>query len=99
MEVEVGDQVFNLGRVSNYGIAETYIPRSLDLQQAIDRYLEAARLTNRAVRCVGVSINSSSLSDAQWQVYAAEVSRRLGLPVVDPLRGGVEPLVQALLAR
>ena len=70
-----------------------------DLQQAIDRYLEAARLTNRAVRCVGVSINSSSLSDAQWQVYAAEVSRRLGLPVVDPLRGGVEPLVQALLAR
>jgi hypothetical protein len=32
-------------------------------------------------------------------VYAADVSRRLALPVVDPLRGGVDALVQALLAR
>ena len=70
-----------------------------DLQHAIDRYLEAARLTNRAVRCVGVSINSSTLAEAQWQAYASDLSQRLRLPVVDPLRGGVDALAQALQAR
>ncbi len=70
-----------------------------DLQHAIDRYLEAARLTNRAVRCVGVSINSSTLAEAQWQSYARDLSQRLRLPVVDPLRGGVDALAQALQAR
>ena len=70
-----------------------------DLQHAIDRYVEAARLTNRAVRCVGVSINSCTLGEAQWQAYGAEVSARLGLPVVDPMRGGVDALAEALLAR
>jgi uncharacterized NAD-dependent epimerase/dehydratase family protein len=63
-----------------------------DLQHAIDRYLEAARLTNRRVRCVGVSINSSSLTDTQWQAYAASVGLKLGLPVVDPVRGGVDAM-------
>jgi len=70
-----------------------------DLQAAIDRYEEAARLTNRAVRCVGVSINSSTLAEAQWQDYARDLSRRLKQPVVDPMRGGVDALAQALLGR
>jgi len=69
-----------------------------DLQVAIDRYVEAARLTNRNVRCVGLSINSSTLSDEAWARYAAEQAQRLKLPVVDPLRGGVQALAQALLA-
>jgi uncharacterized NAD-dependent epimerase/dehydratase family protein len=69
-----------------------------DLQHAIDRYVEAARLTNRAVRCVGISINSSTLSDGDWQAYAHALSQRLKLPVVDPMRGGVDALAEALAA-
>ena len=69
-----------------------------DLQVAINRYVEAASLTNRAVRCIGLSINSSTLSDAQWASYASDLSGRLNLPVVDPLRGGVEALASALIA-
>lgn len=69
-----------------------------DLQVAIDRYVEAARLTNRAVRCVGLSINSSTLTDDAWARYAQAQSQRLQLPVVDPLRGGVAALAHALLA-
>lgn len=68
-----------------------------DLQVAIDRYVEAARLTNRAVRCVGLSINSSTLSDAEWALYAGGLSKSLQLPVVDPMRGGVEALAAALV--
>lgn len=60
--------------------------------------MQAARLTNRAVRCVGLSINSSSLSDTQWASYASDLSACLKLPVVDPLRGGVAALAHALLA-
>ncbi|WP_394790205.1 DUF1611 domain-containing protein [Rhodoferax sp.] len=68
------------------------------LRQAIDRYVEAGQLTNRAVRCVGISINSSSLSDEAWAAYAATLSQQLQLPVCDPMRGGVDALADALLA-
>ncbi|MCH7342743.1 DUF1611 domain-containing protein [Pelomonas sp. CA6] len=66
------------------------------LAEAIDAYLRAGRLTNPAVRCVGISINSSTLDDAQWQAYRARVEAELGLPVVDPLRGGVDRLAEAI---
>ena len=66
------------------------------LKDAIRRYEEAAHLTNRAARCVGISINSSSLSDAQWMAYAERLAQELELPVVDPMRGGVDRLAAAL---
>ncbi len=69
-----------------------------DLQDAIDFYLAAGRLTNRAIRCVGLSINSSALDDAAWEAYRERVSQQLGLPVCDPLRGGVALLADGLLA-
>jgi len=68
------------------------------LKDAIEHYLAAGRLTNRNIRCVGVSINSSTLDDAQWAAYAKRVGAELGLPVVDPMRGGVGALAEALLA-
>jgi uncharacterized NAD-dependent epimerase/dehydratase family protein len=45
-----------------------------------------------------VSINSSSLSDTEWARYRDAVHAELGLPVCDPMRGGVDPIVQAMLA-
>jgi uncharacterized NAD-dependent epimerase/dehydratase family protein len=69
-----------------------------DLKAAIDDYLRAGRLTNPEIRCVGLSINSSSLSDAECAAYFARLTRELGLPACDPLRTGVDPLAAALLA-
>jgi uncharacterized NAD-dependent epimerase/dehydratase family protein len=66
------------------------------LDVVIDAYLRAARLTNRAVRCSGISINSSELAASEWQAYRARLERELTLPVCDPLRGGVAPLAEAL---
>jgi uncharacterized NAD-dependent epimerase/dehydratase family protein len=68
------------------------------LDEAIRHYLEAARLTNPHVRCAGVAINSSALAEPAWLRYRQEVAAALGLPVCDPLRGGVEPIAQALAA-
>ena len=69
-----------------------------DLQVAIDDYRRAGALTNRNIRCVGLSINSSTLDDAAWRAYAQGQRERLGLPVCDPLRGGVDDIVAMLLA-
>ena len=66
------------------------------LANAIDVYLQAARLTNPAVRCVGISINSSSLQEAAWRSYRDRLQAELGLPVADPLRGGVDVLTEGL---
>ena len=69
------------------------------LPQVIDEYLRAGRLTNRDVRCVGVSINSSTLDDDQWQRYRHRLEQELQLPVCDPMRGGVDAIASALLER
>ena len=69
-----------------------------DLQVAIDDYLRAGRLTNPAIRCVGLSINSSSLSDSECARYFERLTAELGLPVCDPVRTGVDALTAALLA-
>jgi uncharacterized NAD-dependent epimerase/dehydratase family protein len=68
------------------------------LDDAIRRYIEAGRLTNPDIRCVGVAINSSTLSDADWAHYQHRLRTELQLPVCDPMRGGVEPIVEALIA-
>jgi uncharacterized NAD-dependent epimerase/dehydratase family protein len=69
-----------------------------ELQVVIDDYLRAGRLTNRAIRCIGLSINSSSLSEAGRAEYFRHLTGELGLPVCDPVRTGVDALTDALLA-
>jgi uncharacterized NAD-dependent epimerase/dehydratase family protein len=61
-----------------------------DLPETIDLNLRLARRTNPAVRCAGVSLNTSSLTEPEARTLLASESRRLGLPVADPIRGGAE---------
>jgi uncharacterized NAD-dependent epimerase/dehydratase family protein len=67
------------------------------LSVAIDRYLDAARLTNPHVRCAGIAINSSSLGEHEWLRYQEQLSLDLKVPVCDPMRGGVDAIAQRLL--
>jgi uncharacterized NAD-dependent epimerase/dehydratase family protein len=67
-----------------------------DLQRCIEANLEAARLTNPAVRCIAASINTGNLGEAEAHELLAETSRRLGMPAVDPFRTGVGPIVDLL---
>lgn len=69
-----------------------------ELNEAIRRYIEAGSLTNPDIRCVGVAINSSTLSDADWSRYRDRTQAELQLPVCDPMRGGVGPIVEAMMA-
>jgi uncharacterized NAD-dependent epimerase/dehydratase family protein len=63
--------------------------------------LKLGRRTNPAIRCGGVSLNTSKLTENEAQRLLDEESDRLGVPVADPIRGGVafERLVDACLRR
>lgn len=66
------------------------------LATCIARYVEAARLTNAAVRCIGVAVNASSLDATAYDRQRAVIEAQTGLPCVDPIRDGVDTLVDAL---
>jgi uncharacterized NAD-dependent epimerase/dehydratase family protein len=68
-----------------------------DLQECIDANIAAARLTNRAVRCVGLSINTGGLDAGAARDYLRQTEDRLALPCVDPVRTGVGPIVDRLI--
>jgi uncharacterized NAD-dependent epimerase/dehydratase family protein len=66
------------------------------LSTCIVRYVEAAQLTNAAVRCIGVAVNSSNLSEASYRQACNGIEAELDLPCVDPIRDGVARLAAAL---
>jgi uncharacterized NAD-dependent epimerase/dehydratase family protein len=71
-----------------------------DVAETIDMNLRLGRRTNPAIRCAGVSLDTSRFdADAAARLLAAE-SARLGMPVADPIRAGAafERLVDACLA-
>jgi len=67
-----------------------------ELQTCIDANLAAARLTNRSVRCVALSLNTSALDAAAAERTLRDTEQKYGLPTVDPLRTGVGRIVDAL---
>ena len=57
-----------------------------------------ARMVNEDVRFVGVSLNTSNVSAEEAAAFNAKTAEQTGLPVVDPLKDGVAPIVDRLLA-
>jgi uncharacterized NAD-dependent epimerase/dehydratase family protein len=66
------------------------------LRECLDANLAAARLTNPAVRAVGVAIDTHLLEPARREAYLARVEDELGLPTVDPIATGVGRIADAL---
>jgi len=66
------------------------------IEEVITRTTEIGVLTNPEITCVGVSVNTSGLQPDEREKYLANLSARLGLPCVDPLKGGTEPIIQRL---
>jgi uncharacterized NAD-dependent epimerase/dehydratase family protein len=66
--------------------------------KVIEKNLDLARLTNPFVRCVGISVNTSSLPTDRRDDWLQSLARATGLPCADPLIDGVAPLVDRLLA-
>jgi uncharacterized NAD-dependent epimerase/dehydratase family protein len=58
------------------------------IEQVIEQTVVMGRLTNPAIRCVGISLNTGALSPDAADDAIREVSARIGLPAADPMRGG-----------
>ncbi|HSP25911.1 MAG TPA: N-acetyltransferase DgcN [Saliniramus sp.] len=58
--------------------------------------IACGRLTNPAIRCVGIAINTEALSEEEAKAEIARTSKTYGLPATDPVRFGVEPIVEEL---
>ena len=69
-----------------------------DIGLAIERYLEAARLTSPGVRCAAISLNTSRLGEAEADRLCVEMSEAFALPAADPIRMGADRIVDALLS-
>lgn len=69
------------------------------LTEAIALNLQLAQLTNPDVRCVGVCVNTSGLASEVREARLAAYAEETGLPCVDPLVEGVEPILDQLVER
>ncbi|WP_417620208.1 DUF1611 domain-containing protein [Parasphingorhabdus sp.] len=58
------------------------------VEEVIDMTIRLGSLTNPAIRCAGVSLNTSSMEADEASDLISLEERRLGLPVADPIRGG-----------
>lgn len=81
------------GRDSMRGLSGRKLP---DLKTCLQANIAAARLTNPDVEAVGVALNTSRLSADEMHRVCASVSDTLGLPCQDPVRMGVNLLVDKL---
>jgi uncharacterized NAD-dependent epimerase/dehydratase family protein len=68
------------------------------IRQVIDLTLECGRLTNPAIRCVGISAVTNRLPEAEAREYLANLGTEYDLPATDPIRFGVDGLIQRLMS-
>ena len=70
------------------------------IEEVIDLTIRLGSRTNPAIRCGGVSLNTSSMDAEAAEAYMAVERQRLNLPVCDPIRGGAafDALVENILA-
>ena len=69
------------------------------IQEVIDRTVLEGKLTNPAITCIGIAINTEHLSEDVALAYLKETGEAHGLPCSDPIRTGVGPIVDELVRR
>jgi uncharacterized NAD-dependent epimerase/dehydratase family protein len=73
------------GRTHILGFPEAPLP---SIEAVIAQTVALGRVTNPAIACAGVALNTSALAPEAAQAAIDALSQRLGLPVADPIRGG-----------
>jgi uncharacterized NAD-dependent epimerase/dehydratase family protein len=68
------------------------------ITDVIDLTIRCGRLTNPAITCTGISINTQALGEAEARAYLDRLAGEHGLPATDPVRFGVGSLVDRLAA-
>ena len=68
-----------------------------DLASCIEANLAAARVVSPAPRFAGVSINTKDLGPDEAHALLERSEAELGLPCIDPARGGVDRILDAMV--
>ena len=69
------------------------------IADVIERTIAEGRLTNPAIQCVGIAVNTEHLEEKEALACLAATAAAHGLPAVDPIRTGVGPLVAEIEKR
>jgi uncharacterized NAD-dependent epimerase/dehydratase family protein len=75
------------------GLPEYPLP---SIENCIAANETAARLTNPSATCIGISLNTAALDEAEAMDLLGETEARIGLPCVDAVRTGVARLVDCI---
>ncbi len=73
------------GRPTVLGSPDRALPT---VERLIEATVTLGRLTNPAIRCVGLSFNTSAYTAQDAEALMEHEGQRLGLPAADPIRGG-----------
>lgn len=74
---------------------ETPLPT---IEQVIETTIQLGRLTNPAIQCIGIAVNTAALEDDEALAFLAKVGEKHGLPATDPVRYGMEAIVDKVSA-
>jgi uncharacterized NAD-dependent epimerase/dehydratase family protein len=66
------------------------------IQQVIDATVAMGRLTNPAIRCTGLAVNTAALDETEARSLLKKLEDEHDLPATDPVRFGVDNLVKPL---
>lgn len=68
------------------------------IEEVIELTMRCGRLTNPGIRPIGIALNTAALEEAAARELLAATATAHGLPATDPVRFGVEALVDFIVA-
>ena len=68
------------------------------IEAVVEQTIALGRLTNPAVRCVGIALNTSDLDAERANQTVEQAQCQFGVPACDPVRHGVEVIVDEMLS-
>ncbi len=68
------------------------------IQAVIDLTIQLGRLTNPDIRPVGIAVNTQDLEEEAARTLLDDLAREHGLPATDPVRFGVDGIIDRLLS-
>ncbi len=68
-----------------------------NISDVLEANITAARLTNPEVKCVGISLNTSSIHVEDAKLLCQQWEVKYGVPVTDPVRFGIDNIAKNLL--
>ena len=83
-----------LGREKVKGWPDFDLP---SIKDVIDRTIDIGKRVNKDIHCIGISVNSSAFSEQEAKAQMDALEQQYGVVVVDPIRFGVDRLIEELI--